>query len=73
MQLRDGKMPAKTRTQRENELTALLLESRRALHAVYTIIMGTHPPAWKMDRDMIREILAKEFPTQIPQADTKPN
>ena len=62
-------MTAKTREARERELTATMLENRRNLHAAYAIAIGVHPPAWLTDREMIREILRKEFP---PQAVPKP-
>jgi hypothetical protein len=54
-------MTAKTRSEREEELTGCMLDNRRNLYAIYAVCMGSHPPAWLTDREIIQQILRKEF------------
>lgn len=50
------------RDQREYQLTGMMLENRRNLHAEYAIVMDRRSPASLTDREMIRDLLRTEFP-----------
>jgi hypothetical protein len=61
-------MEVMTRDQREYELTAMLLENRKALYATYATAIGKQPEPWLTDAQMISDVLRKEFNSKSSQA-----